>query len=329
MASTGSRRGGVNNEAFHDLLRGSLRNSAKILMSMTPPRSPAAGHLSPTASSFASSPSRTTASAFASSTRTTPSNAKARAAAVAAAEAVARELAAVTQRQAALEVPATLEDAHAQGWHPAQRAVHFQDALLRKYGSMVSAWKVLDPLEHGRLSFLDFCRTIKQIGYIVDAQALWQSLDTNKDGFLTLEEIDPELAHVLFEFSTFLTKTCKSAERAWRKYFGESRVGRCSRERFIKKARGLGYQGDIDAVFDALDVEHTIQGISFKDFRLLDKWFKGVHKKPSHKPKILPPHKEFSWNFEVLRSTNSAPDLRAVGAARLENPLARAVQSPF
>merc|ERR1740127_316620 len=68
----------------------------------------------------------------------------------------------------------------------------FKLILCRKYRSVLGAWRYLDPLRQGRLSFFDFCKASTKLGGICDARVLWLALDTNKDGFVSLDEVDPE-----------------------------------------------------------------------------------------------------------------------------------------
>lgn len=170
----------------------------------------------------------------------------------------------------------------------------FRRLLLVKHGSMVRAWKSLDTNGHGRVSFFHFTRVARDLGNVYDVQNLWEMIDSDQDGFVTLGEIDPDLALLLGDFSNHISGACGSASAAWRRHFGKSQYGRCSQRAFEKGAGELGYGGDAYAVFHALDIDKT--GVSFKDFQMLDKWFK-----------VAPPG---SWEYCTLRPTRSVVDLR-------------------
>lgn len=172
----------------------------------------------------------------------------------------------------------------------------FRMLLLRKYHTMGAAWRALDPLQHGRLSWCDFCRGLKELGGIFDARGLWESLDSNSDGFISLEEVDPEFARLFHGFYLAISGACKTCEAAWRQYFSTTEKGRCSLDRFTRAAKKLGYTGDARAVFQALNVDNTPSGVSFKDFRMLDKWFRFI---PSGR-----------WDYAGLRPTTSVPELQ-------------------
>jgi len=150
----------------------------------------------------------------------------------------------------------------------------FRRRLVQRSLSMVAAWKLIDPQSHGRLCFYDFCRACRNMGCDHESRVLWEALDANGDGFVTLEEVDPNLAVLLEQFSQQLCHRCGTADGAWKEHFNKKGYGRCSAERFFKACATLGFRGDVGAVYNALDVDGASTGIAFEDFQLLDKWFK-------------------------------------------------------
>lgn len=150
----------------------------------------------------------------------------------------------------------------------------FRKRLLQRYKSTVGAWKHIDPQSHGRLSFFDFCRACRHLGCDGEARVLWEALDSNSDGFITLEEVDPNLAVLLEQFCQQLVHRCGTADGAWKEHFNKQGFGRCPPERFFKACERLGFRGDVGSVYNALDVDGATTGIAFEDFQLLDKWFK-------------------------------------------------------
>lgn len=150
----------------------------------------------------------------------------------------------------------------------------FRRRLLHRYHNMIGAWKHIDPQSHGRLSFFDFCRACRHLGCDGEARVLWEALDSNGDGFITLDEVDPNLAILLEQFAQRLTARCGTADIAWKEHFNKQGFGRCPAERFFKACERLGFRGDVGSVYNALDVDGTSTGIAFEDFQFLDKWFK-------------------------------------------------------
>eukprot|EP00929_Paragymnodinium_shiwhaense_P101624 TRINITY_DN64777_c0_g1_i1.p1 TRINITY_DN64777_c0_g1~~TRINITY_DN64777_c0_g1_i1.p1 ORF type:complete len:348 (-),score=58.98 TRINITY_DN64777_c0_g1_i1:97-1140(-) len=179
---------------------------------------------------------------------------------------------------------------------PEHTRERFRRALVVKYSSVISAWKkVLDPFNFGKLSFGDFCKATRKIGHVVDARLLWEALDVREDGMLTLDEIDPALASLLFEFHSVLQDVCGSAQNAWKRYFAsrQCEFGRCAPKRFAQAARNLGYEGPITPIIRALDTENA--GIPSEDFAMLDAIFKF--------------RGEPGWEYGRMRSVNSSPTL--------------------
>merc|ERR1712232_1541501 len=154
----------------------------------------------------------------------------------------------------------------------------FRSLMITKYGSVLGAWRVLDSLGRGRITFSDFCRASTSFGGSYDVNSLFKMLDANNNGFLGIAELDPDLAVLLKDFAAALTKACGSAANAWRRRFATGVYGRCSAKVFEGGAKSIGYDGDLVAVFVALDID--LCGISFKEFTMLDRWFKPV--KPTY-----------------------------------------------
>eukprot|EP00928_Gymnodinium_smaydae_P018931 TRINITY_DN17213_c0_g2_i1.p1 TRINITY_DN17213_c0_g2~~TRINITY_DN17213_c0_g2_i1.p1 ORF type:complete len:248 (-),score=53.30 TRINITY_DN17213_c0_g2_i1:228-911(-) len=175
--------------------------------------------------------------------------------------------------------------------------------LLRRFeGSMLGAWRVIDPRQHGRLSFHDFCRAVRHMGFIIDVRTTFEMLDRDEDGFIVLEDIDPALARLLKGFLSCLVDSHRSAKNAWAMEFASAigkqiDVGRCPRGLFAKGAQRCGFRGDVDALYKAMDVDRASNGISYKDFAYLDKLF-------STNPRGI-------WNHNDLRPACSMVDLRS------------------
>jgi len=157
-----------------------------------------------------------------------------------------------------------------------RRRLHAQFCrrLFRKYRNLLGAWRALDPDRRGRFAFSGLCAVTKDLGAICDARALWDALDTDKDGYVGISDLDPQAAELLSGFSHVLTRACGSADEAWRKLFTkENEYSRCPVFSFAAAARKCGYSGDVDAVFAVLNTDNGALGICYEDFILLDKWF--------------------------------------------------------
>jgi len=173
----------------------------------------------------------------------------------------------------------------------------FRQKLVSRYRSVVGAWRELDPRQHGRLSFFDFCRACHRMGYERDTRQLWEAMDRNRDGFVSLDELDTVTARVLKGFSELLEERCGSAHAAWQRFFTtKGGYGRCTPEVFKRVCEEMGYTGSADAIYNLLNVELSSAGISFKDFQLLDRWFRAVED----------PNKG-TWDYQTLRPMSTFP----------------------
>eukprot|EP00929_Paragymnodinium_shiwhaense_P009845 TRINITY_DN114203_c0_g1_i1.p1 TRINITY_DN114203_c0_g1~~TRINITY_DN114203_c0_g1_i1.p1 ORF type:complete len:253 (+),score=50.94 TRINITY_DN114203_c0_g1_i1:94-852(+) len=152
----------------------------------------------------------------------------------------------------------------------------FRKALLQRYRSVLGAWRELDPRNHGRLAFFDFCRACRHLGYDGEARLLWNALDCDGDGFISLWDVDMRLSAQLQGFTDALVTASGSAEAAWKQFFNSNGMGRSPESSFARSCAALGYEGDVKTVYEALNIDRVSTGVSFQDFQLLDRWFKAT-----------------------------------------------------
>merc|ERR1719230_2325137 len=63
----------------------------------------------------------------------------------------------------------------------------FKQLLETRFGNLVRAWrKGLDTSGDGKLSFTEFCNSCRAIGYTGNLKKLWNELDVDKSGFVSL-----------------------------------------------------------------------------------------------------------------------------------------------
>merc|ERR1719453_1312424 len=63
----------------------------------------------------------------------------------------------------------------------------FEHLISRKYGSIINAWRTcLDIDQNGKLTFNEFCKAVRWLGYGGDLNSLWTSYDTDKKGYIML-----------------------------------------------------------------------------------------------------------------------------------------------
>ena len=54
------------------------------------------------------------------------------------------------------------------------------------------AWKHIDEDQNGRLSRAEFFMFLRKIGFGGNAKQLWNDMDDDGSGFISLQELDPE-----------------------------------------------------------------------------------------------------------------------------------------
>eukprot|EP00427_Karlodinium_veneficum_P032339 CAMPEP_0169194404 /NCGR_PEP_ID=MMETSP1016-20121227/6677_1 /TAXON_ID=342587 /ORGANISM="Karlodinium micrum, Strain CCMP2283" /LENGTH=634 /DNA_ID=CAMNT_0009270903 /DNA_START=1 /DNA_END=1902 /DNA_ORIENTATION=- len=155
----------------------------------------------------------------------------------------------------------------------------FRQKLLHKYHSIVAAWCGLDPHLVGRLSRMQFGRACHQLGYEGSVTLLWKALDKDSVGFISLYELDEPIARLLEGFAVSVWAACGSAQIAWDRHFnrrladGSNEVKRCAPEAFGRGCKEIGFSGDVDAVYQALNIENSTVSISEENFMILKMWF--------------------------------------------------------
>lgn len=133
----------------------------------------------------------------------------------------------------------------------------FRTECVRLYGSLVRAWRVLlDPGGIGRVSFAGFCKACKSIG-MGQVKSLWTALDGNSSGFLTLDEWDPPSYLALAKFRQVCYHNFGGMECAFNRGMTSSRSNQVSEGELQNFCYNYGYDGDVKALFGALDARQN------------------------------------------------------------------------
>lgn len=200
----------------------------------------------------------------------------------------------------------------------------FRQKLLHKYHSIVAAWCDLDQQSIGRLSRMQFGRACHQLGYEGSVTLLWKALDKDRTGFISLYELDEPIARLLEGFAVSVWAACGSAQVAWDKHFnrrladGSNEVKRCAPEAFARGCKEIGFTGDVDAVYQALNIDGSSVSISEENFMLLRIWF--ARKKPLDKVSAFHQHiddETARLRAEVAAAAKPTPAKRVAGAREL------------
>jgi len=114
--------------------------------------------------------------------------------------------------------------------------------LLERHGSTTAAWKhCLDSNGDGKISFVEFCQGLREVGYRGPVRQLWAELDNDKNGYITLAEFDPAAHKQLSEYAALVLARFAGYPEAWSQLFNREGLGRVNAEVFANCCKELGY----------------------------------------------------------------------------------------
>eukprot|EP00927_Polykrikos_kofoidii_P071746 TRINITY_DN67977_c0_g1_i1.p1 TRINITY_DN67977_c0_g1~~TRINITY_DN67977_c0_g1_i1.p1 ORF type:complete len:609 (+),score=96.80 TRINITY_DN67977_c0_g1_i1:158-1984(+) len=163
---------------------------------------------------------------------------------------------------------------------PRKVRADFRRQLLSAHHTIARAWTKLDRDSRGRISFFELCRSCREMGYSGSVRTLWSSLDVQRKGFVSFHELDADVANFLEALAICLWSTCGTVEAAWRKHFNQQGTIRCNLEGFRQGCAAVGFPGDADTAYEALNSDLGKTGLSMKEFRFLELWFAPEETKP-------------------------------------------------
>lgn len=124
---------------------------------------------------------------------------------------------------------------------PCMSPQDFRRLLKRQCGSLYAGWvKWLDIAEAGRVPVGEFGNRVRDIGVAGNVRALFDAIDEQQKGFLTLEDLDPNLAKAVSSFVSLLQDKYGSVSAAWQKAFNVN--SQMKEEQKKKTQRGSSLQ---------------------------------------------------------------------------------------
>jgi len=115
----------------------------------------------------------------------------------------------------------------------------FREFLRKQYGSIIAGWRVLDSDKSGRLSFYEFCNACRKMGFSGNLRKLWEELDVNQDGSVSLMEIDPEVGRYIGFFKLALMKKYGSVLKGWQQCIDTNKSGRIEEKEIVAAVKTL------------------------------------------------------------------------------------------
>lgn len=143
----------------------------------------------------------------------------------------------------------------------------FRAFLKKQYGSYVAAWRALDTERRGALSFGEFCRACRTIGFQGHLKQLWKELDAKGNGAVTLSDLEPRTGHVVGLFQREVMNQYGSMQKAWMDFDPENNGWVCEDE-MVKAVATLGLSDEIDGkeLYRMLCVGPPKAGLRLLDF---------------------------------------------------------------
>jgi len=131
----------------------------------------------------------------------------------------------------------------------------FEKLCERTYGSLVGAWRLcLDIDGNGKLTFNEWCRALRQLGYAGDYRALFKKYDSGPKpkGYILLKDLDPKSHDLISCFLELLAERYGDLDSSWRQGFNRD-PHECIDEVGLREAcETLGYPHSADQLFRCL-----------------------------------------------------------------------------
>mmetsp|Transcript_102339 Transcript_102339/g.328169 ORF Transcript_102339/g.328169 Transcript_102339/m.328169 type:complete len:870 (+) Transcript_102339:93-2702(+) len=134
--------------------------------------------------------------------------------------------------------------------HQIDTPEQFEDLCLRKFGSMAAAWRTcLDADGNGKLTFGEFCKGLRRLGFAGEFKELWKHYDCDKNGHISLMELDKPAHERINSFLTLLNEKYGDLDTAWKFGFGKDTHGSLDRAELREACKALAYPHNTDQLF--------------------------------------------------------------------------------
>jgi len=143
--------------------------------------------------------------------------------------------------------------------------------LVTRFGSIFGAWRqALDLDGNGRLSFGELCIALRRLGYGGNVKELWHALDTDSDGFVMLDDLDPKVGEEITSYRKLVLEQYPNMLSVWCESLigkgSEGDIGQINFSTFSKHCEAIGWSGDARSLFRNLVGDSSRRLMTLHDF---------------------------------------------------------------
>eukprot|EP00439_Symbiodinium_sp_Y106_P013210 s613_g1.t3 len=201
--------------------------------------------------------------------------------------------------------------------------------LTRVEGHPLKAWrKRLDKDDSNAVSWVEFRSAFEELHFRGDIAGAWRYVDTDMSGCISLKEYDPVSADLLHSFKAWAERFFGSVGRAFAALDSDG-SGTVSRHELRKACQKRCWAGDVDMLFNCLDVDEGSghrATLDVCEVSFLDNWDEGASEsedeRPEHEPQQAPPSQRSA-------SSSVRPPPRAASPPRSASARAEPARSPI
>jgi Ca2+-binding EF-hand superfamily protein len=155
----------------------------------------------------------------------------------------------------------------------------FRHLLEVRYGGAVGGWTMgVDRIGTGKLSWMMFCKGCRGIGFIGNFRQVWNELDDDGSGTVSLMELDPPAATALLEFRDMMVHKFGVVVEGWDDL--ANGLGHVNKEDFVKKIKKYGFKQDPAKLFEWLKIERCNHVLLQPDIGIVNRIFPQVKPLP-------------------------------------------------
>merc|ERR1719478_157376 len=155
----------------------------------------------------------------------------------------------------------------------------FRHLLEVRYGGTVGGWTMgVDRIGTGRLSWMMFCKGCRNIGFIGNFRQVWNELDDDGSGTVSLMELDPPAGAALLEFRDMMVQKFTVVVEGWNDL--ASGLGHIDKAAFVKKMKQYGYKQNPAKLFEWLKIERCNHVLFQPDIGIVNRIFPQVKPLP-------------------------------------------------